>query len=33
MAIPQFLINVTLPMTTKNWYNNLEFCVYKEALV
>ena len=24
MAIPQFLINVTLPMTTKNWYNNLK---------
>ena len=24
MAIPQFLMNVTLPMTTKNWYNSLK---------
>ena len=24
MVIPQLLMNVTLPMTTKNWYNNLK---------
>jgi hypothetical protein len=24
MTIPQFLINFTLPLSTQNWYNNLQ---------
>ena len=32
MTIPQFIINITLPLTSKNWYINLQKFSFKYKL-